>query len=343
MDPHKAVEEGVDGTVGQTDAQGKGEEDADSLPYTADSQHVEVSQSFQEGEHVEGEPADEESQNHRHHHPEDAVQVVGALSEAFARQQAMPDAAVAAGDDSERQHEAQDAFRQRHRCEPRYIGVADHTSRDAHLVQVVDLPKHHGRHSGQAGHSPHQAADGSRPPRAKAALGPEGVDDGEVAVYAHTRDEEDTGIQVECHEGPAKLAHKHAKDPVVVKEVVDSPEREAEDAEQVGQRQAEHIRVSYRLAAALLRQHEYYQAITHGSQYENDAVDSGDELILMPGGQNGVTGGIGRIVHRSQIDNREAGRRNSSHRGTASALEPSSRRGSSPNCVSLWTKRRKVN
>lgn len=201
--PHKAVEERVDGAVGEAQAEGEGHQGNDGLAHPTAVHHPQGAQGVQEGQHVEGEPADEEGQHHSHHHLHYAVQVAGTLVQAgLSPQEVLPDAAVAAGDDCEGHQEGQNVLGQGQAWEPVGLGrwVGEDAGRDPQLLQVVGVSEGHGGDGHEAGNGPDHTADHTRPTQVPAALRLEGIDNGSVSVHTHTGDEVDAGVDVQGEE-----------------------------------------------------------------------------------------------------------------------------------------------
>lgn len=68
---------------------------------------------------------------------------------------------------------------------------------------------------------------------------------GQVAVYAHACDKEDRRVEVEVVESAADFAGYSTEGPVVALGVVDGPQRERQQEQQVGHAEVQHEGVSY--------------------------------------------------------------------------------------------------
>lgn len=118
------------------------------------------------------------------------------------------------------------------------------------------------------------------------------MDDGQVTVHAHAGDEEDGCVEVEVQDGATNFAGHPAKGPAVVLGVVDGPQREGEQEQQVGDAQVQHERVSNGPPrGASVRQHTHRQGVGYGPQHGDSTVDDRNDRR---GGHGGPAPASGR-------------------------------------------------
>ena len=153
--------------------------------------------------------------------------------------------AVATRDDKQRQQEAQENLHPHQGHIPGMIRIVYHTGLHAEHLKAVSVPQiQDGACAGEC-QEPHHDAREPGTPGVSSTLGAERSHNGQVAVHAHARDEEDRGVKVEVVECSADFAGDPAEGPVVPLGVIDGPQWEGQQEQQVGHTQVQHEGVCY--------------------------------------------------------------------------------------------------
>lgn len=163
----------------------------------------------------------------------------------FVSHQVSADGAVAARDDDQRQQEGQDNLHQDQGHIPGMVRIYDSTGLHAKVLNVVSVSEIQAGGGASTRQDPHKNAHEAGTSGVPGILGAKGMHDGQVAVHAHACDEEDRGVEVEVQESSTEFAGEAAEGPAVAQGVVDRPEWEREQEEQIGHTQVQHERVGH--------------------------------------------------------------------------------------------------
>ena len=214
-------------------------------------------------------------------------------------QQISTDSTVATGDDEKREDEGQNDLHPHQGQIPSMIGIENNTGLHIQARDVVCIPQSKGGGRASTSQNPHEDAREPGALGVPRALGAERMHDGQVAVHAHGRDEEDGRVEVEVVHRPTDLAGQSAKGPAVALGVVDGPQRQRQQEQQVGHTQVQHESVCYGSPrGASVGQHGHRQGVGHSPQHADDAVDGRDDRGHWDGRPvgAGVSGGGSRGV-----------------------------------------------
>lgn len=191
--------------------------------------------------------------------------------------QVSADGAVAARDDNQRQQEGQDNLHQDQGHIPGMVRIYDSTGLHGELLNVESVSEIQAGGGASTREDPHQNTHQASTSGVPGILGAKGMHDGQVAVYAHARDEEDGSVEVEVQESATEFAGDAAKGPAVAQGVVDRPERERQQEEQVRHTQVQHKRVRHsRPRGAGVAQDAHCQDVGNGAQCGDDAEHGRD-------------------------------------------------------------------